>query len=883
MEIVSKLAFSFLILAAALPTAQAVDYIWIEGESASSHNTQRHNWYDSVTKDSLSGGEWLSHYADGTPAEAEYKFDVTEGGEYFFWIRANSVARPRLSYKLDGGSWVEVNLRNATERLNIATDGKPDMRFISWINAGKVELEKGAQIIRFKFHSENNNHGGLDCFVFSKKPFTPRGGLKPGEKSGKANPGYFAWEPDTDEFSKNALIDLSYLNEDVAGQDGRVKADGNDFVLGSGKKVKFWAANTGLGMARRSHDSHVYLAKNLAKHGVNLLRIHGGLYSSRNPEVNMGLLDGLHHLVSAVKQEGIYVELSFYFPLWFYLDGDQHPFMLLYFDKEMQDIYFNWADKLLNTDNPYTGMPLGKDPSVAIVEVVNEDSHFFWTFGKKNMPEHRWQNFTRIYGDWLKNKYGSIDKAIDAWGGVREADDAPEAGCMELYGAWEMTTDGMKSNPRRTKRVGDQVQFLTENMHSFYKQAADFFREKCGYEGLVSCSNWHVADACMLDALERYCYTAGDVIDHHGYYGGESHEGEGASWSVRPGHTFNSQSAIHLKKPNPLPYVETDGYPHIISEIGWPMPNMYRAECAFLTAAYGSLQGLDGIINFAIGSIGWDQSVRKFQLNNPAALGSYFAAALVYRNQYVKESPTVVMDNLKLEDLYAMKGTNVYAAAAFDKFRAAQIPAGEKMRGAIEGIDPMTFYVGRVARNFEGKPEESTMMSVSEYIDRDAETIKSVTGELLWDYGMGIATMNTQKAQGAAGFLGRKGAIQLDNVTIDMKNDYGTVMVVAMDDRPLAESKKIFVQCMTIDQMYGWETSGEGGLSGTIRSLGSAPWGVEKFDASVILKLKGAKPSKVIACDENGYATDRTVKSHGDAQNFTVKIDEATAYTIIER
>ena len=138
MEIASKLALSFLILSVALPVAQAADYIWIEGESASSHNMQRHNWYDSVTKDSLSGGEWLSHYAEGTPPEAEFNFDVPEDGEYFFWIRANSVSRPELSYKLGGGSWVQVNLSNAIENLNIATDGKPDMRFISWNNAGKI-------------------------------------------------------------------------------------------------------------------------------------------------------------------------------------------------------------------------------------------------------------------------------------------------------------------------------------------------------------------------------------------------------------------------------------------------------------------------------------------------------------------------------------------------------------------------------------------------------------------------------------------------------------------------------------------------------------------------------------------------------------------------
>ncbi|HYW79617.1 MAG TPA: hypothetical protein VE890_08570, partial [Thermoguttaceae bacterium] len=500
-----------------LGIGRAAEYVWIEGEGATSHTMRRHGWYDSVATQNLSGGKWLSHFADGTPPEAEYDFDAPSTGEYFFWIRANSVAGPRLSWKLDGGAWTEVDMSGAIENVNIASDGKPDMRFISWINAGKVTLDQGSHTIRFKFHSANNNHGGLDCFVFSRGPFMPRGTLQPGARTGKADAGFFAWEPDVDEFrdsdsGNGALIDLSYLNEDVAGQDGPVKAVGNDFVLGSGEKVKFWGVNVGPGICELDHQSHVYLAKNLAKHGVNMVRLHGGIYSSRDPAVSRKRMDNLHHMVSVLKQEGIYVKLSFYFPLWFSLDGDQRPFMLLYFDPEMQEIYFRWADALLNTPNPYTGVPLGKDNAVAIVEVINEDSHFFWTFGKKNMPERRWQYFTKLYGQWLANKYGTIEQAVAAWGGIREPGDAPEQGRMELYGAWSMTTDGVKLSGAKRKRIGDQVQFLTENMREFYGRAADFFHENGSFKGLVSCSNWHTADARTLDPLERYCYTAGDVI-----------------------------------------------------------------------------------------------------------------------------------------------------------------------------------------------------------------------------------------------------------------------------------------------------------------------------------------------------------------------------------
>jgi len=858
------------------------DYIWVEGESSTSNTMKTHSWYDSVKKDSLSGNEWLSHFAGGSPPEAEYTIQVPRGGEYHFWIRANPVARPRMSYRIDGASWKEVDLSQPVGNLNIARDGKPDMRFIAWINAGRVNLKKGSRTIRFKFHSANNNHGAIDCFVFSLKPFVPNGALKPGQKTGKANPGFFPWEPDVDEFSGDALIDLGHLNEDVAGRNGPIRAKGNDFLLGNGKKVKFWAANVGPGINALDHSSHVYLAKSLAKRGVNMVRLHGGIYGSRNPAVDKKRLDHLHHMVWALKNEGIYSAISFYFPLWFHLDGDRTPFMLLFFDREMQKLYFNWADALLNTRNPYTRISLGRDPAVAILEVINEDSHFFWTFGKDRMPESRWKDLCTQYGSWLKKKYGSLDRAIEAWGGVREKGDDPAAGPMVLYNAWDMTRDGIKARPGKKKRTADQVRFLTENMRGFYEKAASYFRKKCRYRGLVSCSNWHVTDASLLDALERYCYTAGDVIDHHGYFD-HGHKGENASWSVRTGHTFQSISALHLRESNPLPYVETEGYPHIISEIGWPAPNMYRSEFTFLTSCYGSLQGLDGIFNFAVGSAGWDKSLNKFPLSTPVTLGCFPAAALVYRRGDVRGSPTVVMDHLALEDLYDLKGTSVYVKGAFDQFRAADIPEGEQRGGIVSGIDPLTFYVGRVARSFQGSPADSFQKSVAGLIDREAKTVKSITGELALDFGTGVATMNTGNAQGATGFLGKKGPIRLGNVTLDLQNDYATVTVVSMDEHPIETSKKILVQVMTIEQPYGFDATGQDDMSGRIINTGSAPFGVKKIRGSITLSLKGSRPSRVTACDENGYATGKQVETSGTASAFKVDLREDVVYYVIRR
>jgi len=108
----NRLSLSMLITTVILTCAIAApaQYVWIEGEDAVKHSMKRHNWYDSVNRDSLSGGDWLCHFAGGNPPEAQYAFRIAGAGDYHFWIRANSVAGPCLSYQLDKGPWTQINL-----------------------------------------------------------------------------------------------------------------------------------------------------------------------------------------------------------------------------------------------------------------------------------------------------------------------------------------------------------------------------------------------------------------------------------------------------------------------------------------------------------------------------------------------------------------------------------------------------------------------------------------------------------------------------------------------------------------------------------------------------------------------------------------------------
>lgn len=171
------LIFATLLAVWAGPRAQAADSIWIEGESPQSQTMTRHPWwYDKVKRDQLSGGDFLSNWTDKQPGEATYAFRASAAGEYVFWVRANPAATV-LSYRLDEGPWQLIDMKSPRENINIADDGQIDLRFIAWIKVGAVKLTEGVHSIQFKMHSGNNNHGMLDCFVFTSGFFMPELGI----------------------------------------------------------------------------------------------------------------------------------------------------------------------------------------------------------------------------------------------------------------------------------------------------------------------------------------------------------------------------------------------------------------------------------------------------------------------------------------------------------------------------------------------------------------------------------------------------------------------------------------------------------------------------------------------------------------------------------
>ena len=676
--------------------------------------------------------------------------------------------------------------------------------------------------------------------------------------------GWFAFAPEADRFAPGSGIDLRFLNEKEAGEGGYIGVKGGRFVhLKTGAPVRFWAVN---GPPGRDSAQLRREARALAKRGVNLVRIHQGYFDEKGEVKPSEVLHAIN-VVEAMKAEGIYCQFSTYFPVAFRpppgtpwllgYDGKTSPFTALFFNKDFQAQYRKWWQALLLTPSPATGRRLIDEPAVSALELVNEDSYFFWTFSADIVPDAQMRILETQFGDWLKARYGSIDLAMKRWGGVTTPRDRPAEGRVGFRPLYNMASE-------RTARDQDAARFLASSQRKFYEDTRGFLRD-LGFKGVVSASNWTTASPEFLGPIEKYTYTAGDFLDRHGYFSGQT-KGPDAAWALKEGQSYADRSALRFDpetpgKPrqfvHPSMDVHYDGKPSMISETTWNRPNRYRSEAPLFYAAFGALQGSDGIVHFALDTTSWSVKPSYFMqpwtLMTPAQMGQFPAAALIFRQGLVAEGKLLVDVNLRPDDLLDLKGTPLPQDASFDELRLKDIPKGltlTRKPGAV--IDPLIHFAGRTAVTFSEQARPPVLTDPRPYIDRAGKTVDGSNGQLRLDYGKGLLTINAPAAQGVSGALREAGATDLTDLSITSTMELGHIVAVSLDGAPLASSKKVLLQVMSEEQATDFQTVPAADGMKTITRIGRDPWLVRDFEGTVRLKRADARALKVTALDANG-------------------------------
>ncbi len=846
-----RLVLSSVLLAAA-SALPAMDFVWWEGEapSASSGELKTEHWFNSPHA-RLSGGKSIGGDS-GAGNFLEYKIDVAKAGDYSFFARKFWQHGP-FKYQWNGaGDWATVKDTALLDGVTL------DQHCINWVPGGKVKLKAGANTLRIEA-LEAGKPFVFDCFVVVNAAFAPNGLLKPGEKFNKAEPGMWSFEPDLDEYLKPDALGLRALNEKVAGENGYLVVDKQgDLVDGKGKSVRIWAVNTGV--QERGLEDVVAHAKHLAKRGVNMARFHSALNpdgGSTEAGPRESTIDSLHKLVAGMKGEGIYTTWS---PMWAGHSGAPKE-TLLFWDVKVQAAYKRWVKEALTRPNPYDAKktPLAKDPALAIFQIQNEDSMFFWTT-MNALKDDDLRRITTLYHAWRsKNKL---------------------AGTPELnFKFWEL------GNPNQDHK--DTMRFFAELQRAWNTEVERFLREEVGCKALVNAGNWRTADQVRLLDLERWGYDANGVIGVNRYVGGvhvnptEAHKN---GYLVSVGDLFTDQSKTVDWEALATTARQVAGKAYIIPESTWVPPGSHHSEGPFLVAAYSALTGVDAYYWFALGQVGFDSTVNKWQAASPVVMGGWPAASYLFRKGLVQRGKPVVHEERSLEDLWNLRAPLLAEEAGFDPNRDAAISPKSNITSTI---DPTAYLVGPVEVVFGGDPAKSAAVDLKTYVDKDAGKATSITKELVMDWKTGLCTLDAPSAAGATGFLAKAGTIKLKGLSITAKNDYATVLAVALDDKPLASSKKVLVQITTRNQPYGWKVSPatfeheKKPYQGfRIDAVGEAPWNVTDTDLALTLPNKGLRTA--VRLDENLYPTKDAVPVKAEAGGLTITPSKNTMYLLVQ-
>ncbi len=687
----------------------------------------------------------------------------------------------------------------------------------------------------------------------------------------------WSFNPGEDRFLDEAMLDLRYLNEAEAGQHGFValSEDGESFVRGDGRPLRFWSACTRIDL----HPVPAWTLEEiesfyrfLAKRGVNLVRVFGQL-PLLDPDkplstINPKQLDVMHRHVAVAKQHGIYLFLTPYWGHevefqsdWGQREGDM-PYSMVFWEEHLQQAYKDWFRKIYGTVNPYTGMAIKDDPSVAVIQVHNEDSILFWTFNA--LTPRQLKVVGAQFSDWVTQRYGSLPKALSKWGGAIEGDSIDE-GVLAMQGLHVLMN--AKEGPDGL-RLRDQMEYMVEIQRRFYDEMAGFLRDEVGCQQLLNACNWRTAHSPTLDDLERYTYAGLEVMAVNRFVTGP-HVGAAPGWRIEAGDRYVPLSTLKNPLALPVSVRAPRGFPFLLTETTWVAPNPWQVEGPFVAAAYMGLTGFDSAFFFSSDSVEWKRdasissypgSIHKWHANVPQFAGQFPAPALAHRLGYITEAATpAVLERRTKADLLDRVPAQPSEEQGFDPNRDSSYTQSDMEKGGE--IDPLAFLVGPVKVELDATRSQTETVDLSRYINRESGTIRSLTDEVLLNFKQGVCIVDTPCFQGTAAFFHDVGGIvNTRDLRIHSKNEYGTVMAVSMDEQPLVDSKRILLQTGTVTRPKGWkespatlETEDTGPIEGyQIDHVGTPPWSPRQNQTRI--DLNNASISKATVLDANGYA-----------------------------
>lgn len=408
-----------------------------------------------------------------------------------------------------------------------------------------------------------------------------------------------------------------------AGEHGflRVSDDGR-FVFEDGTPGRFFGANVAKDALFVDDETMDLMIERLRAAGVNLVRLHhfdgpDGILGAERDELGLftsSRLDRIDRWIARLGSVGVYVYLDILdYRTFGEADGivggerlgrGAKPYVI--FDPVLRTLVKDYARKLMAEHvNRYNRLSYAEDPTVAFVELYDENGLFIRRNDVPSLLAPFRQSMGRLWNEWLRAQYGSTTALRRAWTDPTTGQcpllerESLEQGNLDLPrlilrpATEPMPNEGVTGAARMNDAVrffqAVQTEFLTD-MHAHLR--AHGVRVPIGAVGSLDHPPDHAVMAGTLDFIGTNFYW-----DHPSFSPGEE-------W--KPPYWFSNESPLRsIGQESIGPAVSASrvtGTPLVIREWSYCWPNQHRASGMVEMAAFAAHQGIDCVLAFTYGA-----------------------------------------------------------------------------------------------------------------------------------------------------------------------------------------------------------------------------------------------------------------------------------------
>lgn len=698
------------------------------------------------------------------------------------------------------------------------------------------------------------------------------------------------------EIEPGSALDFSSmeLQDAPAGKYGRVIArEDGQFAFAKRPKVaqRFYGVNFCFSAQYLSHAQADRLADRLVRLGYNAVRIHH--YEQElckdqpsSTQLNPEKIDQLDYFLAALAKRGIYYTTDLFVSRsvkWEELGINKPGAVPMNTYKILVPIhegaFANWcafSRALLNHLNPYSNLRYADDPALGWLSMINEGNYGNYLEEVSSTPE-----WVAAWNEWLSTTYGTRASLASAWKDELKDGENFAQGTVEFP----------KSAYQKSARMTDCARFFARKEQALTERMRAFLRTELGCQALLT--DWNAWVNFPTDQGTRTRY---DYVDDHYYI--DHPEFIEKSWRL-PSKSANTSPILGgASGGRPQAFTRLYDRPFTITEYNYSGPGRFRGVGGILTGAMGAFQGWGGIWRFAY-SHGRDSMFDTAPMNyfdmagDPLSQASERASLCLFLRGDLRTAPHSVAVTMTSVDLahtpermpmLAPKwhwaawvtriGMQVFTNGAPDPDHTVSLPVAWKSPASaylgqnIANLDPYALDNAKLMEVLR----EKGIMATNNPTDPARSLLKSETGEILIDAPNNILVLDTPRTAGGYAPEGQTVNAPVTGVKITMRGSDATVWVSAVDNKPIATSRRLLLTHLTDLQNSGIKY--KEAERKTLLAWGGLPHLVRVGQAEVTLPLKSPAKYQVWALSPGGKRLAK-VATQPDKETLTFTADVA--------